>query len=417
MSAFGLPCKVLALVIGAAGLSGSPAIAGDAPSAARAATVQVGATRALTLLPAAAPRGFLDFCRRRPTECMENGSAETSQDVISRASSLYWAGVFGKAPQSGAPAATAVPVDSPLSRADWNRVFASTVAPAADIPATAAPQPMTTTASSMVSASAQSLDPEGRGMSLWATEQLPRLSSVPVYHVMGTLEVAAAVHTTSAEGRARYPVDDLQSPPFEMASEGSDLSARLAASVSAMTPAVQHVVLPMTSSSILADLGALRSSSQSGSVFNSANLALPLPSPPQVESFSISLDRTGWALVNGVNRDMNRRIRRSSDIRDFGVEDFWQVPGGSNPRGDCEDYVLAKRRALIARGIPAAALSIAIVKTHWGESHAVLLLAADGDEFVLDNLTPWISRREQVNYDWQERQAPGKVFEWVRMAT
>ena len=222
---------------------------------------------------------------------------------------------------------------------------------------------------------------------------------------------------TKAKGWVGGLAGDLQSPPTAIASEGTDLSARLAASEPTMTPLVTRMVLSMTSESTLADPDALQSSSQFGRAFSTAESVSSLPPPPQVDIFSISLDRAGWALVNGVNRDMNRRIRRSSDIRDFGVEDFWQVPGGSNPRGDCEDYVLAKRKALIAQGVPAAALSIAIVKTSWGESHAVLLLAADGDEFVLDNLTPWISRREQVNYDWQERQAPGKVFEWVRMAT
>ncbi len=200
-------------------------------------------------------------------------------------------------------------------------------------------------------------------------------------------------------------------------SDGYELSARLAASVPDMPPVAEIKALSEVAISPTVDIDSLRLSSLFQRTEPSGEQVRAHQPPAEIESFSVSLDRAGWALVNGVNRDMNRRIRQSSDIRAFGVEDFWQVPGGSDPRGDCEDYVLAKRRALIAGGIPATALSIAIVRTVWGESHAVLLLAVDDGEYVLDNLTPWISRRERVNYHWQERQAPGKVFEWVRMAT
>lgn len=129
-----------------------------------------------------------------------------------------------------------------------------------------------------------------------------------------------------------------------------------------------------------------------------------------------ALDREGWRLVNGVNRRMNRGIRNASDTRLHGREDHWAVPKGDQPQGDCEDYVLAKRAGLIEAGVPAEALSIAIVETAWGESHAVLLLASDQGEYVLDNLSPWISRWDRVNYRWRERQVPGRPFDWVSVA-
>ena len=131
----------------------------------------------------------------------------------------------------------------------------------------------------------------------------------------------------------------------------------------------------------------------------------------------VRLDKAGWQVVKTINRMVNRRIRQGSDARTFGVEDFWQAPTEAGARGDCEDYVLAKRADLIRAGIPADTLSIAIVTTRWGESHAVLLVATDTGEFVLDNLSPWISRWDQVDYVWQERQAPGRIFDWVRMAS
>ncbi|OGN50702.1 MAG: hypothetical protein A2352_04550 [Caulobacterales bacterium RIFOXYB1_FULL_67_16] len=130
----------------------------------------------------------------------------------------------------------------------------------------------------------------------------------------------------------------------------------------------------------------------------------------------ITLSDTDWKAISDINRTVNRQIRSGSDARVYGVSDYWAVPNGDRARGDCEDFVLAKRRALMRAGYPVEALSIAVVETRWGEVHAVLLVATDRGDFVLDNLTGRISRWDQVNYRWRERQAPGKTFEWVRMA-
>ncbi|MEQ7153961.1 transglutaminase-like cysteine peptidase [Brevundimonas aurifodinae] len=148
----------------------------------------------------------------------------------------------------------------------------------------------------------------------------------------------------------------------------------------------------------------------------SPDLALAAPPVAEVAPATFALDRAGWRLVNGVNRRMNRGIRNASDARLYGREDHWTLPTGDQAQGDCEDYVLAKRAGLIAAGVPAEALSIAIVETAWGESHAVLLLASDQGEYVLDSLSPWVSRWDRVNYRWRERQAPGRPFDWVSVA-
>jgi predicted transglutaminase-like cysteine proteinase len=134
--------------------------------------------------------------------------------------------------------------------------------------------------------------------------------------------------------------------------------------------------------------------------------------PPPV----IAMSDSDWKTLADVNRQVNREIRSGSDARVYGMVDYWAVPDGARARGDCEDFVLAKRRALVRAGYPVGALSIAVVETRWGEVHAVLLVATDQGDFVLDNLTSRVSRWDQVSYRWRERQAPGKTFEWVRMA-
>jgi predicted transglutaminase-like cysteine proteinase len=62
----------------------------------------------------------------------------------------------------------------------------------------------------------------------------------------------------------------------------------------------------------------------------------------------------------------------------------WTV---SAKTGDCEDFALAKRDALIRAGFAPSALRLAYVKTRWGEDHAVLVVKTNRGQFVLDNLT------------------------------
>lgn len=122
-----------------------------------------------------------------------------------------------------------------------------------------------------------------------------------------------------------------------------------------------------------------------------------------------------WSGVERLNRAVNSRIKHASDERSYGVSDYWTVPTGAFPRGDCEDYVLAKRTALIEIGVPAEQLSIALVDTRWGESHAVLLLSTHKGEYVLDNLTPRVLHWTEADYVWRERQLPGQPLVWAQV--
>ena len=96
--------------------------------------------------------------------------------------------------------------------------------------------------------------------------------------------------------------------------------------------------------------------------------------------------------LTAVARDNNARIVPASDEDAFGAADVWALPlsEGLGPRGNCKHYVLEKRRALIGEGVPAAALSIAVVRTPQGVVHAALLVSTDHGEYVLDNLSPWV---------------------------
>jgi predicted transglutaminase-like cysteine proteinase len=143
----------------------------------------------------------------------------------------------------------------------------------------------------------------------------------------------------------------------------------------------------------------------------------PMERPTKAEAAAPPLSPELWATLNEINRGVNGRLREGSDRELFGREDRWTAPSAEGrSQGDCEDFVLEKRRALLGRGVPRDALSIALVDTARGEPHAVLLVRTDRGEYVLDNRSPWISLWSQLDYRWRERQMPGDPQRWVLAA-
>lgn len=96
--------------------------------------------------------------------------------------------------------------------------------------------------------------------------------------------------------------------------------------------------------------------------------------------------------LKSVNSKVNRSIRPRNDA---GGADVWSVNATS---GDCEDYALTKRRALIKAGLPASSLRIAYVKTRSGEDHAILVVKTSKGDYALDNLNASIRPLSQTGY-------------------
>lgn len=97
------------------------------------------------------------------------------------------------------------------------------------------------------------------------------------------------------------------------------------------------------------------------------------------------------ATIKKVNASVNRAITPRSD----GNTDNWSA---STTSGDCEDYVLAKRRALIKAGFSPSALRIAYVTTSSGEGHAILVVKTSRGDMVLDNLNGTVRPLSQSGY-------------------
>lgn len=94
-------------------------------------------------------------------------------------------------------------------------------------------------------------------------------------------------------------------------------------------------------------------------------------------------------------KQVNARVNAAITPRNDRGADVWAASATS---GDCEDYVLAKRRALIKAGIPASSLRIAYVKTRKGVGHAILVVRTSKGDFVLDNLNRSVRPLSQSGY-------------------
>jgi predicted transglutaminase-like cysteine proteinase len=121
------------------------------------------------------------------------------------------------------------------------------------------------------------------------------------------------------------------------------------------------------------------------------------------------------AEIGDVNGAINRAITPRTDMEAFGVDNYWTLPltDGPRPEGNCKHYALEKRRQLVDDGVPANALSLAIVTTPAEEVHAVLVISTDQGDLVLDNLTNEIRPWRQTGYRWLVRQTPGAPLRWV----
>ena len=95
---------------------------------------------------------------------------------------------------------------------------------------------------------------------------------------------------------------------------------------------------------------------------------------------SMTSDANVMSLLKQVNLSVNSSMRPKADAHG----DAWTLGASA---GDCEDYVLNKRAALIRKGLPASALRIAYVKTAGGADHTVLVAIVGTTSLVLDNLT------------------------------
>jgi predicted transglutaminase-like cysteine proteinase len=126
----------------------------------------------------------------------------------------------------------------------------------------------------------------------------------------------------------------------------------------------------------------------------------------------VDLTSDSWVMLNAVNSYINDQIAPRTDRELYGVEEHWTMP---RLAGDCEDYVLLKRRELIRRGWPEGALLITVVLDEQGDGHAVLTVRTAQGDFILDNKHSRVLLWRDVPYTFIKRQSYRAPQLWVSL--
>ncbi len=124
------------------------------------------------------------------------------------------------------------------------------------------------------------------------------------------------------------------------------------------------------------------------------------------------LTAEAWRELVEVNDGVNRQVQPITDQELFGIAEYWTYPTN---QGDCEDYVLLKRKRLLERGWPANSVLITVVRDQNGDGHAVLTVVTSAGDLVLDNQDPEIRYWSETPYRYLKRQSRTDATRWVSL--
>jgi predicted transglutaminase-like cysteine proteinase len=133
------------------------------------------------------------------------------------------------------------------------------------------------------------------------------------------------------------------------------------------------------------------------------------PSPPR----DVVLTPKLWRDLVRINGWVNDTIKPLTDLEHWGVVERWSFP--DDGKGDCEDYVLLKRRMLMQAGWPREALLITVARDKKGEGHAVLMVRTDRGDFILDNQVEDVLLWSRTDYRFVKRQSQSNPTVWVAL--
>jgi predicted transglutaminase-like cysteine proteinase len=126
----------------------------------------------------------------------------------------------------------------------------------------------------------------------------------------------------------------------------------------------------------------------------------------------LAMSPENWNMINQVNSYVNGKIKPINDIDLYHQAEMWVYPTSA---GDCEDYVLLKKRYLQGMGFSPDELLITVLLDEKGEGHAVLTVVSDGGDFILDNRRDEILRWDQTEYKFLKRQSQKDPKQWVSL--
>ena len=132
-----------------------------------------------------------------------------------------------------------------------------------------------------------------------------------------------------------------------------------------------------------------------------------------LEARDVVLSAKAWRDLVRINRWVNDTVKPIIDLEHWGVVERWSYP--DDGYGDCEDYVLLKRRMLMQAGWPRQALLVTVVRDKVGDGHAVLTVKTDKGELVLDNQNEQILLWSETGYRFVKRQSQSDPNVWVAL--
>ncbi|HEY6259654.1 MAG TPA: transglutaminase-like cysteine peptidase [Xanthobacteraceae bacterium] len=132
-----------------------------------------------------------------------------------------------------------------------------------------------------------------------------------------------------------------------------------------------------------------------------------------LEARDVVLSPKAWKDLAQINKWVNESVWPITDMDHWGVVERWNYP--DDGYGDCEDYVLLKRKMLLQAAWPRQALLITVVRDRNGEGHAVLTVKTDRGEFILDNQNPEILLWSETGYHFVKRQSQTDPNNWVAL--
>ena len=315
-----------------------------------------------------APLGYLEFCTRRPDQCPQAVAQVADRDLAPATAGVYAAKAQGLQ-LAAAPAQTSV-ARATLIRSERSDTVER--APYAD----------------------------NSRLLVMASWTLVR----PNFMDRVVLQQSNAEYGQLAnDGYARPPSDGWTPAPMPELFEGLVSDTPILDSGQFASPQTRDDKAPsaLPSPDVTSDVAAM-AAPDAGSDQTAMAVGSALHATPQF-----------IALLNKTNQQINAAIK---PVSLHGAADRWDLPldEGGTRMGDCKDYALQKREALIDQGVSASDLSIAVVLTRRGEHHAVLIVTTAEGEYVLDNLTSWVTPWGDLNYTWLMRQVPaGGPTDWV----
>ncbi len=132
-----------------------------------------------------------------------------------------------------------------------------------------------------------------------------------------------------------------------------------------------------------------------------------------LDARDVVLGTKAWKDLTRINRWVNDTVKPITDLEHWGVVERWNYP--DDGYGDCEDYVLLKRRMLMQAGWPRQALLITVVRDKRGDGHAVLTVKTDKGEFILDNQNEEILLWSETGYRFVKRQSQSDPNAWLAL--